>query len=192
MKERGFGFREKNLLSPAQALAAYFGAVAFSAPALEFVSLDDAYGRILGVRIDADRDYPDAPRSAMDGFAVSAASVPARLAIAGEIAMGTAWSGDLPASRALRIATGGVVPGGADAVVPIEDAFVLGNTVEIGAVAPGENINPRGGDMRVGEPALFAGARIRGPQLGVLATLGMTSVPVFRRPVVAIISSGDE
>ncbi|MDQ2866133.1 MAG: hypothetical protein M3R51_07885, partial [Candidatus Eremiobacteraeota bacterium] len=119
MKDRRFGFAHETLLSPADAIAAFFAAVSPISPSIQRVSIDDAYGRVLGERIVADRDYPDAPRSAMDGFAVASASVPGRLAIAGTVAMGSAWNGVLARGSALHIATGGVVPAGADAVVPV-------------------------------------------------------------------------
>lgn len=179
-------------MSPADALATYFARAALEKPRIEFVALDEAHGRILARRIDADRDYPDAARSAMDGFAVSSASLPGTLPIAGEIAMGSFWPHALAPGAALRIPTGGVVPDGADVVVPIEDTSRDGDRVVIHeALAAGENINPRAGDMRRGEPVLEPG-RIGGPQLGVLATLGIASVPVFRRPVFGVLSSGDE
>lgn len=174
------------------AVATFFRCVTLAAPAVETVSLDAAHGRILAQRIDADRDYPDAPRSAMDGFAVAARSERQRLRIAGEITMGSEWPGSLQPGTALGIPTGGVVPEGADAVVPVEDARVEGGTVAVGATEPGENVNPRAHDMRAGEPVLQPGRRIRGPELGVLATLGVAEVPVFRRPVIGVLSSGDE
>ena len=193
MEQRRFGFLEENLLSPADAIAAFFERVTLAAPASEFVTLDDAHGRILAERIDADRDYPDAPRSAMDGFALASSAVPGRLSVVGEIAMGGVWPGTLRAGEAVHIPTGGVVPEGADAVVPIEDAVLDGSTVVVTEpFAPGDNVNPRAFDMRQGEAVLHPGGRIAGPQLGVLATLGITRVPVFRRPVVGIVSSGDE
>src|SRR5579875_1684004 len=80
--------------------------------------------------------------------------------------------------EALRIPTGGVLPEGADAVVPIEDVAVQGETIEItGPVKPGENYTPRGADMQPGEVALRAGRRIGGPELAVLATTGHVEVP---------------
>ncbi|MEO9169983.1 MAG: molybdopterin molybdotransferase MoeA [Candidatus Baltobacteraceae bacterium] len=193
MKERRFGFREENLLSPEDAIAAFFAAVALRAPQVELVALEDSYGRILGASVYADRDYPDAPRSAMDGFALASDCVPGRLPILGEIAMGLAWSGVLPRGSALRIPTGGVVPRGADAVVPIEEASFDSFEVDVShGIAVGDNVNPRAGDMPEGELVLNPGTRVGGPQLGVLATLGITSVRVFRRPRIAVISSGDE
>jgi len=162
-------------------------------PKVERVALDDAAGRVLAVAIDADDDYPNAPRSAMDGFAVASASTPGTLSIAGDIAMGQAWTAALKYGDTASIPTGGVVPDGADAVVPIEDVRVDGRSVVIEtAVTAGENVSPRAGDMRRGERILEPGQRLAGPQIGVLATVGAVEVPVYRRPVIAMISSGDE
>lgn len=162
-------------------------------PQIERVALDDAGGRVLAAGIDADSDYPNAPRSAMDGFAVASVSTPGSFLITGDVAMGKAWSGALAAGESASIPTGGVVPNGADAVVPIEDVRVDANRVIVEtAIAPGENVSPRAGDMRRGERILQPGQWLAGPQIGVLATVGTIEVPVYRRPVIAVISSGDE
>jgi molybdenum cofactor synthesis domain-containing protein len=193
MKNRAIGFQSEKLLAPAEALETFFARVSLTPPQIERVALDDAAGRVLAIGIDADDDYPNAPRSAMDGFAVASASTPGALLIAGDIAMGKAWSGTLAAGETASIPTGGVVPDGADAVVPIEDVRVDGNRIVVEtAIAPGENVSPRAGDMRRGERILEPGQRLAGPQIGVLATVGAVEVPVYRRPVVAMISSGDE
>jgi molybdopterin molybdotransferase len=193
MEQRGFVFHTENLLSPADALAMFFARATLAAPQVEHVALDAARGRILAKQMVADDDYPNAPRSAMDGFAVSSADLPGSLRVAGEIAMGHAWPTALERGCALRIPTGGVVPEGADAVVPIEDTVLTAGAVHIAqSIAPGENINPRASDMRRGERVVPAGRRVGAPIAGVLATLGVTSVPVYRRPVFAIFSSGDE
>ena len=162
-------------------------------PQIQRVALDDAAGRVLAAGIDADDDYPNAPRSAMDGFALASASTPGSLLIAGDVAMGKAWNAALAAGESASIPTGGVVPDGADAVVPIEDVRIDGNRIVVEtAIAPGENVNPRAGDMRRGERILEPGQWLAGPQIGVLATVGAVEVPVYRRPVIAMISSGDE
>ena len=193
MEQRGFVFQEENLLSPADAVATFLARVPLAPSGVERVALDDALGRTLAQTLAADDDYPNAPRSAMDGFALRAAEMPGSARVLGEIAMGSAWAGTLGPGEALRIPTGGVLPDGADAVVPIEDARLeQGRVHVVEAVAPGANVNPRAGDMRKGEPILHPGTRIGAPQLGVLATLGVTQVPVFRRPRIAVISSGDE
>jgi molybdopterin molybdotransferase len=148
----------------------------------------------LAEAIVSDGIYPAAARSAMDGFAVRSAETPGRLDIAGEIRMGHAWTGTLPWKAALRIPTGGVLPEGADAVVPVEDVRLDGErVVEIPQAIPtGDCVTPAGSDMRAGETLLLPGRRLGGPELGVLATLGIRSVAVYRRPVIGVISSGDE
>lgn len=129
----------------------------------------------------------------MDGYAVVAAATPGRLALVGEVAMGSTWRGRVQAGGAVAIATGGVVPDGADAVVPIEDVRNVGDAIELSAaVEPGQNVAVAGGDMRSGQTVLPAGRRLGAPELGVLATMGIVLVEVFARPRVAVISSGDE
>lgn len=114
----------------------------------------------------------------MDGFAVRASDVPGRLKIGGD---------------AQRIATGGVLPQGSDAVVPIENARVDGDFVVIDErVPPGDCVVSRGADVKSGETVLKHGRRIGGPELAVLATLGIIEIPVYRMPRVAVISGGDE
>ena len=187
------GFDEQKLLAPEQAIVAYFSRATLAPPRIEHVALDDAFDRVLAEDVLADDDYPSTPRSAMDGVAVASASIPGRLRLAGEILMGIAWERPLEYGTALRIPTGGVVPAGADAVVPIEDLEFDGDTVAIAEpVAAGDNVTPVAKDMRKGELVLRAGRRIGGPELGVLATLGIVDIPVFRRPAIAVISSGDE
>ncbi|HUA09649.1 MAG TPA: gephyrin-like molybdotransferase Glp [Candidatus Acidoferrales bacterium] len=193
MEQRGFVFLEENLSSPAQAVATFLARVPVAPRAPERVRLDDASGRILAENVVADADYPSAPRSAMDGFAIAADRAPGTFAIVGEIAMGHLWGARLAPGEAVRIPTGGVVPDGADAVVPVEDVRLAGASVAVEeGLDPGTNVNPAAGDMHAGATVLEAGTRIGGPQLGVLATLGVTMVPVFPRPRIAIVSSGDE
>ncbi len=170
---------------------AYLSRVTPERPHVETVSLEEAFGRVLARDVVADDAYPSHARSTMDGFAVVAGGAKQR--IVGEIRMGHAPPRAIAAGETLRIPTGGALPDGADAVVPIEDVAVSGNDVEIAvAVVPGENVTPRGADLRAGEIALPAGRRIGGPELAVLATVGAVEVPVYARPVVAIASTGDE
>lgn len=192
MEQRGFVFHTENLLSPADAVATFLARVRVAPVGVESVEIDDAAGRVLAQDVFADRDYPEAPRSAMDGFAVRSDDAPGTLRIAGDIAMGLPWPSLLQPHTALRIPTGGIVPDGADAVVPVEETRLAGGDVVVGDIAPGEHINARGGDMRAGESVLTAGTVLRGGHLGALATLGISAVPVYRRPTVAVISSGDE
>lgn len=189
----GAGFDHEKLLAPEQAMVAFCARVRLAEPRVEHVSLDDALGRILARNVEADDDYPNARRSAMDGFALAADATPGRFEIAGDVLMGQAPQIEIRGKIAMRIPTGGVVPAGADAVVPVEDTELDGSTVVVReSVAPGQNVIERAADMRGGERVLPARTRIGPAQLGVLATLGVTSVPVFRQPVVAVLSSGDE
>jgi molybdenum cofactor synthesis domain-containing protein len=195
----GETFAVERLWTPAEALATYFGAVTLARPAIEHVALAAATGRILGADATADRRYPADPRSTMDGFAVVAADGAAVRRIVGEVRMGHAPPGPLAAGQAMRIPTGGVLPAGADAVIPVEDADVVAFPGEVGEaiavrepVPAGEYVTPAGSDMEPGDVILRVGRRIGAPELAVLATLGITAVPVHRQPRVAIISTGDE
>ena len=107
--------------------------------------------------------------------------------------MGAAPARTVEGSAAWRIPTGGVLPAGADAVVPIEDARLAGTLFTVTApLIAGENVVERGADMRRGEIVIGARRRIRAAEIGVLATLGVTTVAVYRRPTIAVFSSGDE
>lgn len=188
------GFATENLLAPQQALIAFFSHVRPVPPAIERIPLDEAFGRVLAADIDADEEYPNAARSAMDGFALTAAATPGAFAIAGSVRMGAAPAAEaVEPTQATRIPTGGVLPSGTDAVVPIECARVEGSRVHVAErVDAGAHVVPRGADMHRGERVLGVGRRIGAAHVGVLATLGVTDVPVYRRPVVAVLSSGDE
>ncbi len=193
MENRRIGFQTDALLAPEQALTLYFAHAHLRAPQIEYVQLPNALRRTLAQPIESDGVYPAAPRSGMDGFAVRSSDTPGRLAIAGEIRMGHAWTEALRERTAVRIPTGGVVPDGADAVVPIEDVRLDGDSVEVTLAVPaGDSVNPAGSDMHAGETLLERGRCVGGPELGVLATLGIQSLAVYRRPIVAVISSGDE
>lgn len=187
------GFDEEKLLPPRQAIVAFFARVPVAPAGVERVPLGDALGRVLAERVAADGDYPSAVRSVMDGFALRASETPGEFRIAGEVRMGSAPDSVLPAGAASPIPTGGILPDGADAVVPIEDVRVAGDSVSIDeAVAAGANVVERGADMRLGDVVLRPRRRIRAADVGVLATLGATDVSVYRRPVIGVFSSGDE
>jgi molybdenum cofactor synthesis domain-containing protein len=188
----GATFQTEELLAPEQAIVAYLTRMTLAPGQVEIVSIDDAYGRVLARDAVAGEAFPAHPRSTMDGFAIVAEGERKRR-IVGEIRMGHAPPQAIAPRETLRIPTGGALPDGADAVVPIEDVNVLADEIEIVTpVEPGENVTPRGADMEPGERALAAGRRIGGPELAVLATLGIVEVPVFPRPIVAIASTGDE
>lgn len=195
----GETFDHERLFSPAEALAAYAAAVPLAVPAVEHVALGAAFGRILAVPVTADADYPADRRSTMDGFAVRSADGDAGRRVTGEIRMGVAPPGAIGAGEAMRIPTGGVLPDGADAVLPVEDTDVVMAAGDVGEViavrtapAAGDYFTPVAADMAAGTAVLRAGRRIGAPELGVLATLGVVAVPVFRRPAIAIVSTGDE
>lgn len=195
----GETFDHEQLYEPRAGVAAYFAAVTIPAPRTETVGLEDAVGRILAQDAVADALYPADPRSTMDGFAIVAADGRSVRQIVGEVRMGQAPPGPLGPGEAMRIPTGGVVPEGADAVIPIEDVEEIDFDGETASgislqddIAAGENVTAAGADMRPGDRVLRAGLRIGGPELSVLATLGIVQVPVYVRPRVAIISTGDE
>jgi molybdenum cofactor synthesis domain-containing protein len=189
----GATFEIERLLAPAEALAVYLGAVAVRPPGTDRVGLDAAFGRILARDAVAEAPYPADDRSTMDGFAVRSADGGAPRRIVGTIRMGHAPPGPLRPGEAMRIPTGGVLPPGADAVLPVEDASETGDQLVAAAVpAAGDCFTPRGDDMQPGDVVLRAGRRIAAAELSVLATLGLVGIEVYRRPLVAIVSTGDE
>lgn len=159
----------------------------------ESAPLRQARGRVLAEDLVAGRDLPPCDNSAMDGFAVRAADVPGELPVDGTIAAGDAPDRALAPGHALRIMTGAPLPAGADAVVIREEADDRGDRVaiEVGAT-PGENLRRRGEDVARGQTALRAGAVLGPGEIGLCAALGFATVPVARRPRVAILSTGDE
>ena len=129
----------------------------------------------------------------MDGFAVASADGAAPRIVSGAVRMGADAPHALARGTAMRVPTGGTLPAGADAVVPQEDADETpAGIVPHESPQPGDYVTQRADDVRAGERVLAAGRRIGGPELSVLATLGIVRVPVFRRPRVAIVSTGDE
>jgi molybdopterin molybdotransferase len=158
----------------------------------ERVALADAHGRVLvAPSVAAQHDVPPFANSAMDGWAVRAADLPASLEIAGEAAAGAATLPEVRAGTAVRIMTGAPLPPGADAVVQLELADEDGSRVRLPAVEAGTHVRPAGGDTRRGAAITLSGP-IGPGALAVLATLGVGTVEVRRRPRVAILSSGDE
>jgi molybdopterin molybdotransferase len=159
----------------------------------ERVRLDAAAGRVLAQPALAVVDLPPFASSAMDGFAVRAADTPGRLPIVARIAAGRPAERPLAQGEAMGIATGGVVPEGADAVVPIERVEVLGDAVEFSEAAePGGNVRPAGGDVSAGDVVVEAGTRLGAAQIGALAAAGVAEVECARRPRVAVLTTGTE
>ncbi len=162
-------------------------------PQTEIVPLDRALGRILARDATADRDYPPFDRAMRDGFAVRAADLPGTLRLAGEIRAGQRSDLALRAGEAIEIMTGAPVPPGADAVVMIEHCEVTSGGIRIArTLESGANIAPRGSEARASDAALKRGARLTYAGVAWLAATGHSSVEVFARPRVAIVSTGDE
>jgi len=170
----------------------------------ETVPLDAALGRVLAEDVRSPVDVPGFDRSNMDGFAVQAADTfgaaeeePVRLRLNAEtIPTGVAPGEEVAPGTATQIATGGMLPRGADAVVPVEhtdlDDAEPGVLIVRHARAPGGAVSYAGTDMGAGETVLFAGTRLTSRDTGVLAAIGRAEVVVTRRPRVAILSTGDE
>jgi molybdopterin molybdotransferase len=159
----------------------------------ETVPVARAAGRVLARPATARVDLPPFPSSAMDGFAIRADDTPGELSVAFRVAAGAPASGPLPAGTAAGISTGGVVPDGADAVVPVEDVEDRGGSVVIpGRVAAGENVRPRGGDVRANAMIVEAGTRVRTAQIGSLGAVGVADVVCSARPRVAVLATGSE
>jgi molybdopterin molybdotransferase len=173
---------------------------------LERVALRDAGARVLAAPLRAAENLPTARRSVMDGYAVRAADLrdaselaSVTLALVGTVPMGDVFHGAVAAGEAVAISTGGFVPAGADAVVMVEHASSTaesegsGRSVEISrAVAAGANIIQPGEDLAAGADVLPVGRRLRPQDLAALATFGVAEVSVFRRPRVAVLSTGNE
>jgi molybdopterin molybdotransferase len=159
----------------------------------ERVRLEDAAGRVLAATATALVDLPPFPSSAMDGYAVRALDTPGVLPVVARIAAGRPAPRELRPGEAMAIATGGVVPDGADAVIPIEYVVEHDNGVEIPEpVPPGDNVRPRGGDLRAGDAVVERG-RVLGPaQLGALAAAGVAEVACGPRPRASVVTTGTE
>jgi molybdopterin molybdotransferase len=159
----------------------------------EDVPLAEAAGRVTAEPAHSAVDLPPFPSSAMDGFALRAADTPGTLPIVGRVAAGRPAQRPLAAGEAMAIATGGVVPEGADSVVPIELVSETDSTVAVAdSVAPGDNVRKRGGDLRAGDVVVEVGAWLGPAHVGALAAAGVTSVRCARRPRVAVVVTGTE
>ncbi len=159
----------------------------------EQVALQDAAGRVTAADVPSRVDLPPFDSSAMDGFALRAANTPGRLPVVERIAAGRPASRAVVAGEAMAIATGGAIPDGADAVLPIEYVVDHGNEIETAQrVDPGADIRPRGGDIRAGQVVVPSGMRLGPAQLGALAAAGVADIPATRRPRAAVLSTGTE
>ena len=180
------------MISVEEALGAVLALVTPAGP--EAVPLREAGGRVLAEAVVASHDQPPFAASAMDGYAVRSADAAAgtRLTVVGEAAAGRPWKGVLEPGAALRIFTGAPVPEGADRVVIQEDVERSGDAIALGAdLDPGPHIRPAGGDFAAGArmeaPALMTPERV-----ALAAAMGCAAPRVARRPVVALMATGDE
>ena len=174
---------------------------AFPRVETEDIPLDESFGRILAVSIDADVDLPDFMRSTMDGYAVRASATfgaseanPAYLTIKGAVPMGESPGFSIGSGEAATISTGGMLPEGADSVVMIEHTEAIDRTtIEVyRSVAPGQHILEKGEDIPKGAVLVPDGKRLRPQETGLLAAFGTKTATVYKKPVVGIISTGDE
>lgn len=167
----------------------------------EWVPLARGLGRILSRDVVSPEDLPGFPRSSMDGYAVKAKdtfgateSLPALLDVDGEVLMGRTPDVTVQPGRAVKISTGGMLPEGADSVVMIEYCHALDDrTIEVSrAVSPQENFIQFNDDIQKGAVVLAKGHALRSQDLGAMAGLGISRAPVYRKPRIAVISTGDE
>ncbi len=179
------------LLPVADALAAVLARADALSP--EQVPLEEAAGRILAGAVASPVDLPPFPSSSMDGYAVRAADVPGTLRVVGAVAAGRPETRALAGGEAIEISTGGVVPTGADTVVPIEQIVERDGEVEIAdAVVSGDNIRRRGGDVRAGDTIFAGGESLTPARLAALAACGIESIVSRRAPRVAVVVTGTE
>jgi molybdopterin molybdotransferase len=176
-------------------------AAEFPRAGTEKIPLTDALGRVLAQDIVSDINLPDFTRATMDGYAVRAASVfgaseanPAYLTVKGTVRMGESPEFSIAPGECARISTGGMLPPGSDSVVMIEHSQVLDTAlIEVyRSLAPGQHVIEAGEDIRKGERILFKGQGIRPQESGLLAAMGKERVEVYKKPVIAIVSTGDE
>ncbi len=167
----------------------------------EQLHIDQALGRVLSENIYAPSDMPGFYRATMDGYAVRAKdtfgaspTLPALLEIKGEVKMGEVPKIKIEEGQAAKISTGGMLPKGADGVVMIEYCHIIDEkTIEVEkAISPLENVMLPDDDVRKGDLVLKKGRRLRAQDIGALAGLGIEYTKVFRKPKIAIISTGDE
>lgn len=164
----------------------------------ETVALHQAHGRILAQDVVSPISVPPHDNSAMDGYAFSGISLradqPTSLKVVGTAFAGASWQGTVQAGECVRIMTGAIMPSGLDTVAPQELVEVTGDTVLIPPrlLQTGDNRRLLGEDLMCGQVALAAGTRLQPAACGLLASLGLPSVHVWRRPKVAYFSTGDE
>lgn len=164
------------------------------------VGINEALGRTVSSDIIAYEDIPAFDRSTVDGYAVCAEdtfgageAVPAELTCVGRIKMGLSADFEIKRGQCAEIYTGGMLPKGANAVVMVENTLKDDEACLVySAVSPMENVTLKGADIRFGNVAVKKGTKVTHKIIGILAALGIYEVPVFEKPLVAVISTGDE
>jgi molybdopterin molybdotransferase len=181
------------MLTVEEALAAILGRV--EPLGTERVEILSALGRVLADPIVSRREIPPWPNSSMDGYAVRAADTGQGVAlrVVGRIEAGSVPARSVSTGEAMRIFTGAPLPDGADAVIPQEDVDAVNGRIDLkGSVDRAAYVRLAGEDVRVGDRVLEPGIVLSAAEIGLLATLGYSQVRVYRRPRVAILSTGNE
>ncbi|MEB2843490.1 molybdopterin molybdenumtransferase MoeA [Rhizobiales bacterium RZME27] len=187
----------KPSLLPVEDAKARLAALTRPVTQIEMVPLIEAAGRVLGRPVAAHLTQPPFNASAMDGYAIRATDTPeigSELTVIGTASAGHAFDGEIGPGEAVRIFTGAPVPEGADTILIQEDAEKLdGNRIRTTfAVTPGRHIRPRGQDFAQGEAVLSAGMQLDFSTLTLAAATNNAKLPVYRKPVIAILATGDE
>ena len=190
-----------SLTSVAKARSILLGELAEVTLKIRQCSLPESLDRVLSGNLLSPENLPNHPRSTMDGFAVRAAdtfgassSMPCYLEIDGNVAMGQMPEGEVTQGKCFRIATGGLLPKGSDAVVMFEHTIPVDEKMieVVKSVGVGINLIDRGEDIKKDSPALEKGHLLRPQDLGLLAGLGISKLAVYEKPKVGILSTGDE
>lgn len=163
---------------------------------IQSLSVQDAFDHVLAADLFATEDVPSGKRSFRDGYAVQSrdlSTLPTKIQLIHDIPMGIVPTDAIRSGQTMSIPTGGYLPEGADAVVMQEDTERNGNEIVVKrSVAPGENVQEIGEDFQKGELLFSAGHRLRSQDIAAIAMFGTTHAPVFRKPVLKIISTGNE
>ena len=204
--EHGHSHAEEDMLSVEEAFQRIMAS--FSPLNAIEVPLLDCLGQVLAEDIQSPLDLPPLSNSAMDGYAVRGADIqgaspesPRNLEVIGLVAAGQVSTQTVVAGAAVRIMTGAPIPAGADTVVPFEETDEverrqagrpLDHVAIFTGLSVGVNVRPAGEDVQRGQQVLDAGTPVRPSEIGVMASLGLSAARVIRRPVVAILATGDE
>ncbi len=191
----------KNYLLPIDALKILLSALKKDKLPFERMSIADCYNRIAASDIISPEDLPAFARSTMDGYAVNSADTfgasensPAYITLKYEVKMGIAPDFTVKSLESSSIPTGGMLPAGTDAVVMLEYAQIVSDDmIEVTkSVAPAENVIQRGEDIKRNEILIHKGCKLRAQDIGALAGVGITEIEVFKKPIVSVISTGNE